>query len=309
MSLRKTAAQVLGALAPLRLAGERLTIAGFMVAALVLILASRGSDDLVERSRLLVRDPLVPVLAALQVPMDLAGEIGRRLGGLLAVYRENERLKAENAALRAREVEAVRLAVENRSLREVLRMPKAETEWERTTGRLIADSAGSFVHTRLLDTGSNAGIDEGMPVVTADGLVGRVIGAGRRSARIMLLTDFNSKIPVLVEGSGDQALLVGDNTAEPKLDFLPLDPRFDVGDRVLTSGSGGVLPPGLIVGEISRLADGVAVVRPYVDWARLDAVSVLRYRPLPPPEADDAARPTSGMGVPLAQVTGIEATN
>jgi len=124
----------------------------------------------------------------------------------------------------------------------------------------------------------------GMPALTPQGLVGRVVDAGRRSARILLVTDFNSKIPVVVESSGDQAILEGDNSGEPALRFLPLNPSFAVGDRVLTSGHGGMLPPGLMVGQVASIAGGKVAVRSYVDWSRLDYLSLLHYRAPPPPE-------------------------
>ena len=102
----------------------------------------------------------------------------------------------------------------------------------------------------LIDAGAEQGVDTGMPATTPEGLVGRVVDVGARSARVLLITDFNSRIPVVVEGSGDQAILEGDNRPLPALRFLPLNPGFAVGDRVLTSGHGGLLPPGLPVGRI-----------------------------------------------------------
>ena len=305
MSLKAALSRLFVVPAPRCLAGERLVVAGLVLAACVLMVVSRGPGETVERVRLLVRDPLVPVMTVSRYPMDLAAAIGERLGALLAVYDENERLRAENERLRARESETVRLVVENRSLRDILRMPNYVAAPDYATGHLVADAASSFVHTRLLDAGQGGGIDKGMPVLTADGLVGRVIGVGRRSARVMLLTDFDSKVPVLIEASGDPALLEGDNTSEPKLRFLPINPQFKLGDRVVTSGTGGFLPSGLLIGEIVRIdGDGVAV-RPYVDWSRLDVVSVMRYHPLPPPEADGVTvgasiAPLGGRGQNLA---------
>ena len=86
---------------------------------------------------------------------------------------------------------------------------------------------------------------------------------------------------MLVERSGDQAILEGDNGARPALRFLPINPGFQPGDRVVTSGQDGLLPPGLPVGEVGPLADGKVTVRPYVDWARLDYLSLLRYEGVP----------------------------
>jgi rod shape-determining protein MreC len=183
----------------------------------------------------------------------------------------------------------VRLGVENRSLRTMLEMPEPPPAADWVSARIVADSASPFVHTRLVDIGGSAGIAPGMAVMTPAGMIGRVIAVGEHSSRILLLTDLNSKVPVIVERSGDQALLAGDNSAEPKLQFLPLNPRFRIGDRVITSGRGGVLPAGLMIGEVSRIEGSRVAVRPAVDWHAIDFVAVLRQAPLPPPasEQDD----------------------
>ena len=152
--------------------------------------------------------------------------------------------------------------------------------------RIVADAGGPFVQTRLIDAGSRRGVREGMAVVDERGMVGRVVQVGEESARVLLLTDFNSRIPVVVAGSRDQALLVGDNTPYPKLRFLPLSPGFRLGDRVLTSGADGLLPPGLPVGEITAAGEHGITVTLHVDWRRLDEVAVLDYRPVPLPPAD-----------------------
>jgi rod shape-determining protein MreC len=155
----------------------------------------------------------------------------------------------------------------------------------------VADSASPFVHTRLIDIGADALVTPGMAVMTPAGMIGRVIAVGDRSSRILLLTDLNSKIPVIVERSGDQALLTGDNSAEPRLEFLPLSPRFEIGDRVITSGRGGVLPAGLMIGAISRIEGSRVAVRPAVDWQAIDFVAVLRHDPLPAPASESDALP------------------
>jgi rod shape-determining protein MreC len=155
--------------------------------------------------------------------------------------------------------------------------------------RVVGDSGGPFRHARLLDAGADRGISAGMPVLDEYGLVGRVLAAGRRSARILLLTDLNSRIPVVVAPSGDHAILEGDNSRRPRLGFLPLDPSLAPGDRVITSGRDGLLPPGLPVGEIESVDDRGVTVRPFADFDRLDYVVVLQSTPVRPPEDGAAA--------------------
>ena len=123
-----------------------------------------------------------------------------------------------------------------------------------------------------------------MAAVNERGLVGRVIEVGRRSARVLLLTDFNSRVPVMVEPSRDQAILAGDNSREPGLIFLPLNPRMAVGQRVVTSGRGGVLPPGLAVGMVSAIGDREGRGRAGGRLGPAGYVRLLEYSRVVPPE-------------------------
>jgi rod shape-determining protein MreC len=237
-----------------------------------------------------LRDTVVPVLAVLQRPVDLVRRGIGELSDLLVVQAENQRLREENRRLLARDAEAAWLAEENRSLRRMLAVPELRAEPPRLTARIVGDSQGTFVRALLLDAGSVQGVSVGMAALAPEGLVGRVVDVGRRSARVLLVTDFNSRIPVVVAGAGDQAVLEGDNSALPVLRFLPLNPDLSDGDRVLTSGRGGMLPPGLPIGRIvSSGADGKPRVRPLVDWSRLDHVVLLDPVPLlePAPGKDE----------------------
>jgi rod shape-determining protein MreC len=89
----------------------------------------------------------------------------------------------------------------------------------------------------------------------------------------------------MVEPSRDRAILAGDNTRAPGLIFLPLNPRLAIGDRVVTSGHGGMLPAGLPIGVVSAIEDDKVAVAPFVDWDRLEYVRLLQYAPVHAPEA------------------------
>jgi rod shape-determining protein MreC len=101
---------------------------------------------------------------------------------------------------------------------------------------------------------------------------------------VLLLTDFNSRIPVMVEPSRDQAILAGNNSRQPGVIFLPLNPRLAVGNAVVTSGRGGVLPPGLAIGTVTAITDDSVTVEPLVDFTRLEYLRLLEYARVVPPE-------------------------
>jgi rod shape-determining protein MreC len=262
----------------LRGLAERYALAGLLLLSLALVILGKADIKAVRWLTARAGDLAAPVLAAVQEPV----------------------MTVRDAA----DGQAARLAVENEALRELARMPRVEAAPLWTTARVVADPGGPFVRTLLIDAGADRGIENGMAVVDETGLVGRIVSVGQRSARVLLVTDLNSKIPVVTERSRDQAVLEGTNDRRPELRFAPMDPSFRAGDRVLTSGRGGVLPPGLLIGEIDEIRDQRIIVRPYVDWARLDYVAVLKRLPTLPPEADQPAAPGPAVAAAPAPAAG-----
>jgi rod shape-determining protein MreC len=227
---------------------------------------------------------MVPVLAAVLGPIDASRRVAGQIGALFALRQENAHLRDQNQRLLMWQDTARQLALENAALRQLLNLEAGVAPPTSVAARVVADASGPFVHTVLVDAGANQGVVKGMAAVNERGLVGRVIEVGRRSARVLLLTDFNSRVPVMVEPTRDQAILAGDNSRQPGLIFLPLQPRMAVGERVVTSGRGGVLPPGLAVGRISAIDDDKVTVTPVVDGERLEYVRLLEYSKVVPPE-------------------------
>lgn len=270
---------------------ERYALGGLILASIALIVLGKADVKAVGWLTGKMGDLVAPVLSALKEPVATVREAADGLATTLALREENARLREESRRLLVWQAEAARLAVENEALRQALRMPRVEAAPLWTTARVVADPGGPFVRTLLLDAGADRGIEKGMAVVDSTGLVGRVTSVGRASARVLLLTDLNSKIPVITERTRDQAILEGTNDRRPELRFLPKAPSFAVGDRVLTSGQGGVLPAGLLIGEIEEIRDQRTIVRAYVDWDRLDVVGVVLKAPVRSPEADPTAAP------------------
>jgi rod shape-determining protein MreC len=158
------------------------------------------------------------------------------------------------------------------------------------TGRVVANSGGSFVHSVLVLAGSGDGAAKGHVAVAAEGLVGRVTEIGERAARVLLLTDMNSNVPVVLERGRERAIAAGDNSRRLRLLFLAPAAQPQIGDRIVTSGHGGVFPPGIPVGAVVGFRDGVALVQPFVEAARLEYVRLVDYglggilpQPAPPP--------------------------
>jgi rod shape-determining protein MreC len=171
---------------------------------------------------------------------------------------------------------ARKLEAENKALRAQLNyLPGPQASY--VSARVIADTGGAFAHSLLLNIGHQVGVGKGHAVVTGDGLVGRVAGVGGRATRVLLISDFNSRIPVLIEATRTRAILAGNNSNRPRLIYLPPGATVSPGDRIVTSGHGGAFPVGLPVGLVDAVNEGGISVLPFVPRDRLEYVRVLDY--------------------------------
>jgi rod shape-determining protein MreC len=290
---------------PLKALVDRFAFGTLIVISVVLLVVSKADIRLVEAVESRVGDLLAPALDLVAQPIEASRHLARSVGELVALRAENAQLREQNTRLLEWQSAARQLAVENASLRQLLHGVPEDQHPTVVTARVVADSGGPFVQTVLVNAGTEQGVAKGMAAVNERGLVGRVIEVGRRSARVLLLTDFNSRIPVMVEPSRDQAILAGDNSGQPSLVFLPLNPRLSVGDHVVTSGRGGVLPPGLAVGVVSAIGEKKVTVTPLVDWDRLAYLRLLDYAPvLPPEQLEELQQEIYGPPLPPAAASG-----
>lgn len=271
--------------APLRAVADRLSLGVLVAASVGLMVLAKADLRLLEVMSSRAGDLLAPVLDVVGRPAALVRRAGEAFGGMLALEAENRRLRAQLEELRAQAFESTRLEVQNEALRRALAMPPRDDAPLVTTARIVGDSGGPFVRTRLIDAGAERGVPKGAVVLVPEGMVGRVVQVGQRSARVLLLTDLNSRIPARIERTGERAVLAGDNGQEPILRFLPQAARARPGDRVVTSGEDGAIPAGLPLGVVAEPDGGEPRVRLFVDDALLDVVRIVDYRPPRPPEA------------------------
>ena len=244
--------------------------------ALTLMILGKADSPVVERLRVTITDAAMPVLEVLTHPIVSVNAVVDTVNDLVYLRSENTRLRAENERLRGWHDAARLLEQENIAFRDLLGFV-ADPQPVFISARVIGDSGGAFVRSQLLNAGAADGVRNGQAVVNGDGLVGRVVSTGERSSRVLLLTDLNSRIPVAAETSRVRGILAGDNTDNPRLDFLPVDADLKPGDRIVTTGRGGMLPPGLPVGIVVSVEDGVILVEPFIDWGKLEYVRVLDY--------------------------------
>jgi len=271
--------------AQLRLTIQRATLPVLVLLSIAIVVLGKADQLLFDSLRTAMTDSVGPVLDTLSRPLTAAGSAIDRVRLFLTTYRENVRLEAENQRLLQWQQSALNLAADNQQLRGLLKaIPENSISY--VTARVIGNSGGAYVRTVLINAGTEDGVARGQAALTGEGLAGRLTEVGTRASRVLLITDLNSRIPVTIENSHASAVLAGDNSERPRLMYLPAGEPAKIGDRVVTSGDGGVFPPGLPVGVVAALDGAGPRVEPYVEMSQIGYVLVVDYglaRALPQP--------------------------
>jgi rod shape-determining protein MreC len=266
--------------------------------ALVLVLLGKAEPALFDRARMAMTDGVRPFLAAAHEPIVRFDRFVGSFDELFTVYQENLRLKDENARLR--QWRNVAVVMEDRVKRyQALLHAVPDPALHSVLARVIGRANRPFLETMILDAGATNNVKPGQAVVDARGMIGRIYLAGNRTSWVILLTDLNSRIPVTIAPGNRQAILVGDNTAMPSLDTLSQIVTVRPGDQVVSSGDGGLLPPGLPIGTVVEQGGGTRVAL-LADAASSEDVEVLAFRQ--PPEQPPAMPelPAVAAGLPPA---------
>ncbi|MBS0524638.1 MAG: rod shape-determining protein MreC [Proteobacteria bacterium] len=273
MAIRDDFEEVAG---QVRLALQRFALVVLVVAAFAAMLIGKADTVLVENARVLALDLASPALEAIARPVAVANRTIADLKEFATLREENARLREENTRLLAWQTAARRLENENTRLRELANFREGP-EASFITARIVGDSVSAYVRGALLNVGRKAGVEPGQAVVTGEGLAGRVAEVGDNSARVLFVTDVNSRLPVQVERTRERAILAGDNSALMRLTLAQTLQGVQRGDRIVTSGHGGSFPVGIPVGEVVQTESGSVKVRPFADFSRLEFVRVVDY--------------------------------
>ena len=276
----------------------RLMLGALVVMLLGLFLLWRIDSPRIERLRMEITDRVIPNFSAMMAPVTSAANILRSARSYTRIYQQNQELRRELQQMKAWKEAALQREQENARLLD-LNNVRLDPKFTKITGVVLADSGSPFRQTVLLNVGRRDGIVDGWAAIDGSGLVGRIAGVGERTSRVILLTDTSSHIAVSIESNGQRAMIVGDNTSRPPLEFLETPETVRPGDRVVTSGDGGVFPSGLLVGQVTQTQSGRLRVRLAADMQRLEFLRVVRHQPR-------EAIPTAGdlVGVQLPEPRG-----
>ena len=262
--------------APIRGMAQRFSFMALILLAVALMMLGKVDIALMERVRANVTDAVTPILDVISKPIVSVNKMISEAKSFYSVREENLILKQEKDRLLQWQAAARKLEIENKNLRGLLNFP-VEPAAGFITARAIADTGGAFANSVVINAGNKSGIRKGQATITGEGLVGRVTDVGARSSRVLLITDLNSRIPVVLQSSQARAILAGDNTHRPKLIHLSPGASISQGDRIVTSGHGGAFPPGLPVGLVASVNEKGINIEPFVQRSRVTYLRILDY--------------------------------
>ncbi|PUB16419.1 rod shape-determining protein MreC [Yoonia sediminilitoris] len=257
---------------------RRLLVGLIVIALMLLFLVWRIDSPRVERFRAAAIDKVVPSFDWAMAPITGMADLVTDFQSYQQLSAQNQDLRRELQQMKAWKEAALQLEQENAKLLG-LNNVQLDPELTYVTGVVIADSGSPFRQSVLVNVGARDGIIDGWPTMDGIGLVGRIAGVGQETSRVMLLSDTSSRIPVTIQPSGQKAILAGDNTLNPPLEFLEDPAMIRPGDRVVSSGDGGVFPADLLVGQAALDGNGRLRVRLAADYQRLEFLRVLRAQP------------------------------
>jgi rod shape-determining protein MreC len=260
---------------------RRLLVGLLVLLLLGLFLLWRIDSPRVERFRAALVDAVVPNMEWALVPVTKMMGMFEDFQSYTRIYEQNQELKRELQKMTAWKEAARQLGEQNARLLDLNKV-RLDPKLTYITGQVLADSGSPFRQSVLVNVGARDGIRDGWACMDGLGYVGRISGVGARTSRVILVTDSNSRIPVTVQPAGQRALLSGDNSPLPLLEFVENADDVAPGDRVVTSGDGGVLPAGLLVGQVVRGNDKRLRVVLSADYQRLEFLRVLRSHELAP---------------------------
>lgn len=260
---------------------RRLLVGLLVLFMLALFLLWRIDSPRVERFRAALIDRFVPNMEWAMAPVTWTVDVLDDFQSYSRLYEQNQQLREELRQMKAWKEAALQLEQKNARLLD-LNQVRLDPMLTHVTGVVLADSGSPFNQSVLLNVGARDGIRDGWATMDGIGLVGRISGVGQQTARVILLTDSNSRVPVTVQPSGQRSILTGDNSDLPPLEFLENPDEVRPGDRVISSGDGGVFPAGLLVGTVVLGTDKRLRVALAANYQRLEFLRVLRSHDLTP---------------------------
>ncbi len=242
-----------------------------------LVLMGRSDNPRINGFKTRLMDGIAPVLAVAAAPFDAFDTAANGVKNWAATYSQNAQLKSENRSLMQWQATAKAMESENQKLRELLRVAPSQRN-AYVTANFVSDYGSAFSHSALINAGSEQGIAKNQAVISERGLIGRTIEVSENNSRVMLLSDMNSRIPVMNERTREKMILVGKGNAQPILSYVAAAHNMKPDDRIITSGDGGMFPKAIPVGKIEAINAQGATAQLFANPETVEYVSVTQFK-------------------------------
>ena len=254
---------------------KKFALVSLFAASIVLMLLDKNQSLVLEYSSGIAYNAAAPLVGILVWPAKIVSHSYERIKSWMQLSEDNDFLRQQNEDLRRLQDRYKSLEIENKLLVDLLNyVPLPQANF--VSAKMMAEETGAFAHAMTAYVG-NEKVSKGDVVLSNNGVVGRIYKKIGNYAKVILLTDISSKIPVVVENTRTRGILSGDNTAMPKLIFTPLDAEINVGDRIVTSGVSGVFPAGLPIGHVVSVVKNDIRVRLFAALDKLEYVKIINY--------------------------------
>ncbi|MDA9313485.1 rod shape-determining protein MreC [Amylibacter sp.] len=253
-------------------------IAAIIIISFSFFILWRIDNPRAELIRIAVIDKIVPNLDWAITPATKVSQMAQNFQNYKRLYDQNQELRNELQKMRSWREAALQLEQENARLLDLNKV-KLNPKLNYVSGKILVDSGNIFRQSAIINLGSLDGIVEGWAAMDGLGLVGRISGVGKKTSRILFLTDTSSNVPVLIKPSNQRAILSGDNSIQPNLLFIENNKQIQPGDRILTSGDGGVFPANLLIGQVSLNNLNQFKAQLSANFSGLEYLRIIRHSP------------------------------
>ncbi|MFT6332332.1 MAG: rod shape-determining protein MreC [Lentimonas sp.] len=249
----------------------------FIIICLLLIGTSKLNHKITDNISMAVAKSAMPISKAASAPINSVANLVINFQELTSARKQNSRLIEENQKLKSLYIQSLNISEENKHLKNILKYLSIRSS-KFTVTHLISSSQKSYSNNAFIAVGENKDIRENDIVVGENAMIGRITQISPDKSRILLVSDINSRIPIIIAGSGIKGVLAGDNGDTMEILYLGKNHPAKVGDMVFTSGDDNSIPPGYLVGIITKVGKYKAYAKMAENVRNLNIVGVVHYQ-------------------------------
>ena len=251
---------------------QRFSLFVLIIVSIVLLFVETIEAKPLNYLRSFIKDTIYRGSLAVSIPFKSFNSIAENVSTHMSLYENYSKLKIENYELKNNISKSDFLELENTQLRKLIEEQAASSS-NLVSARVMLDKKSPYLNSFIINVGSNKGIKNGLAVLDGNNFIGRIVDVNFFSSRVLLVSDLNSKIPVLVEPSPHHAILSGHGMNKPTLEYLPKKHTIQNGDKVYTSGKEGIFSPGIPIGEV-KIEDNLIKVELFSDLNQITFINI-----------------------------------